>query len=75
MNVRGRFGYTKPSPAAIKKMASLRKRFADLAQELLRECHWECPERTRALGRLEEAAMWANKAVCRNDEDGILEIP
>lgn len=60
------FAYHKPSPEGIEKIARIRKAFSDFLEGL--EAHVPASrERSLAVTNLEQAAMWATKAVTHND--------
>lgn len=61
------FKYLKPSDAQLTKMNALREGFSELAQEIGANVQ-ESRYRSLALTRLEEAAMWVNKAITRHGD-------
>lgn len=62
------YAYHKPGAAAVAKIAALRQAFSDL-HELLEANVVSSRERSVALTHLEDAAMWAIKAVVCNDPE------
>ena len=66
------FAYHKPSPDGLERITELRWRFSGIQDAILDDCP-ESRERATALTRLEEAAMWAIKAVVINDPDSVVE--
>lgn len=61
-----RFTYHPPKQGQIPRYGLLRKR----AEELARVISVHCPnsaERSTAIRRVEEAVMWANAAIARNE--------
>lgn len=66
------YAYHKPSSTSIEKIALLRKAFSDLHET----CTANAPqsrELSVALTNLEQAAMWAIKAVVCNDPESVME--
>lgn len=66
------YAYHKPSSAGIEKIATLRKAFSEIHDV----CSTNAPqsrELSVALTNLEQAAMWAIKAVVCNDPESVME--
>lgn len=62
------YAYHKPSAAGVDKIAKLREAFSRLHDEI-EELAPHSRERQVAFTNLETAAMWAIKAVVRNDPE------
>jgi hypothetical protein len=60
------FAYHKPSPEGLGKISNLREAFSVLYQSIEQNCP-NSRERSTAITRLEDAAMWAVKSVVLND--------
>lgn len=73
MEPRNPFAYHKPGPRAAKELAELRKLFAALYAHIEMLPGGPSRERSLALTKLEEAAMWANKAVVLADPQSVPE--
>lgn len=61
------FNYLKPTDAQVETMDDFRKAFAELAEHI----ETDVPEsryRSLCITRLEEAAMWVNKAITRHGD-------
>ena len=67
------FAYHKPSADGLKRITYLREEFSSLYQVIYSQCPESTRQRATALTRLEEAAMWAIKAVVINDPDSVME--
>jgi hypothetical protein len=61
------FEYLKPTAPQLSAMSELRKAAADYADALNR-CLPEGPDKTYAMRKLREVAMWANVAVTRQPD-------
>ena len=61
------FTYHPPNDAAVVKHEKVRHYGASYAKLLLSQCPPESRELSLALTRLEEAVMWANAAIARNN--------
>jgi len=61
------FQYVKPTEEQLQKMQEFRDKYEKLAQEV--RASFEEPSRglSLALTKLEESAMWLNKALTKND--------
>jgi hypothetical protein len=66
------FAYHRPSPDGIKKIAIFRREFSDLA-DLVEATVPACRERSIVITKLEEAAMWLNKAVIITDPASVID--
>lgn len=66
------YRYHKPSEDSILRIASLRKAFSDL-HDCIEFTAPHSRERSVALTHLEDAAMWAIKAVVCNDPESVVE--
>lgn len=66
------YAYHKPSQQGIDKIKTLREAFSSL-HNLVKETAPETRERAVAVTNLEQAAMWAIKAVVCNDPESTLE--
>lgn len=64
------YEYHKPSAAGIEKIAKLREAFSAL-DDLIEENVPASRERSVAITKLEETAMWAIKAVVHNDPESV----
>jgi hypothetical protein len=62
------YAYHKPSTAGLEKIARLRKAFSDL-HDLIEATAPQSREKSVAFTNLEQAAMWAIKAVVCNDPE------
>lgn len=62
MSISKAYRYHKPTEAQIKHMDHLREMFSELNQAII-DSSVPCRERALALTNLEQAAMWANKAI------------
>lgn len=62
------YAYHKPSTEGLRKITRLRQAFSDLTEDILHHAP-ESRERSVALTNLEQAAMWAIKAVVCNDPE------
>ena len=60
------FAYHKPSAEGLVRITTLRQEFSNLKATIEENCT-NSRERASAITRLEEAAMWAIKAVVFND--------
>lgn len=60
------FMYHPPKPGQAERYQEIRMRGRVMAFDLLCLCP-PCPERSAALLKLEEAVMWANAAIARNE--------
>ena len=67
-----RFRYHTPSTSAIEAMNELRRGFGKLATSIVANAD-PSRERSLALMKLEEASMWANKAVTHRDPHSVPE--
>ena len=65
-NIENNFTYHPPKGIQAKRYEELRGYFKDLAMAVLVACP-ESRERSLALTKLEEAVMWANAAIARNE--------
>lgn len=65
------FAYHKPSAAALEVITELREAFSELSEFIQRMDNSR--EKSIALTKLEEAAMWAIKGVVINDPKSIVE--
>lgn len=61
-----RFTYHAPKPGQVERYEDLRLQAQVLAVKILDECP-PSRERSLALTKLEEAVMWANAAIARNE--------
>lgn len=61
------FAHHPPKGDQPERYASLRRHGSDLAEEILRRVP-DSRERSLALTRVEEAVMWANAGIARNEE-------
>ena len=68
------FTYHAPSPDVQATMAQLRTQFMDMVKYLDASIA-ECREKSLAFTALEEAAMWAMKALSLTDPDGKIVSP
>jgi len=66
------YNYHKPSEQGLKKITTIRKAFTEL-DNLVQELAPSTRERSVALTNLEQAAMWAIKAVVVNDPESVVE--
>jgi hypothetical protein len=64
--------YHKPSPEAIKNIGLAREMFSEVAEAIERAVP-PSRERSLALTKVEEAAMWMNKAITHNDPESVPE--
>ena len=64
--VKNAFQYHPPFGDQVQRYQSIRTGHLLLAQDLLKLCP-QSPELRRAIGHLEEACMWANAAIARNE--------
>jgi len=62
------FAYHSPSPEGLQQIAQLRKAFSEVAAVIYLYAP-DTRERSIALTRLEEAAMWAIKSIVFNDPE------
>jgi hypothetical protein len=60
------FAYHKPSAEGMAKLKTVRQGFSDL-KRLIEDNAFASRELSLAITNLEQAAMWANKAVVSND--------
>lgn len=67
------FAYHAPSPESLAKITTLREQFSAL-HTLIEETCPPSRERSVALTELETTAMWAIKAVVRNDPASIAQL-
>lgn len=65
------FTYHSPLPEQQERYEMLRNKAKELAQLILDECS-PSRERSLALTKTEEAIMWANAAIARNEAKGII---
>lgn len=61
------FEYQQPTPVHVEHLQTVRQQFKD-TYELLLVTVPPCAERTLAIRKLEEASMWANKAIVFDGE-------
>jgi hypothetical protein len=61
-----RFTYHPPKPDQLPRYHTLRNHAASLAEHISNDCP-PSRERSLALTKLEEAIMWANAAIARNE--------
>jgi hypothetical protein len=66
------YAHHKPSPAAVERIAEIRREFSRLHEHLEAGCP-ASRERSIALTELETAAMWAIKAVVLNDPGSVID--
>lgn len=66
------FAYHKPSESGLERIAALREAFSVLKIEMDAQCQ-SSREYSIAVTKLEEAAMWAVKAVVFNDPNSKIE--
>ena len=67
------FAYHKPSNDGLAKIASLRESFSDLMEHIKAVCP-DSREKSVAITNLEQAGMWAIKAVVSNDPASIVDL-
>jgi hypothetical protein len=67
------FDFHKPTSESKKKMQSIRVRCVGLHKALLEHVP-ESRERSLAITNLEQAAMWANKAIAFNQPEEVVEV-
>lgn len=65
-DVEKRFTYHQPFGDQAARYESIRRQFRDLANSLICECP-PSRELSLALTKLEEACMWANASIARNE--------
>lgn len=70
--MKNKYKYHKPSQKAIDVMHDLRERFSKLDEEIHNSCI-NCREKSMALDRLEEAAMWIMKGIAHTDSHAFTE--
>jgi hypothetical protein len=73
MEPRNPFAYHKPGPQAAKHLAELRAMFRHLHQYIEALPGGPSRERSLAITKLEESAMWAGKAVVYADPQSVPE--
>lgn len=66
------YAYHKPSPESLEKIALLRKAFSEI-HDLCADNAPQSRELSVALTNLEQAAMWAIKAIVCNDPESVIE--
>lgn len=64
------FMYHKPFGDQVERYALIRGTAKDLAADIINQCP-ESRERSLALTKLEEAVMWANAAIARNEKEEV----
>lgn len=64
--IRKAFSYHSPKGDQLPRYLDLRERAKELAFAVMRECP-PSRERSLAIKRLQEAIMWANAAIARNE--------
>jgi hypothetical protein len=67
------YAYHKPSAEGLRKITKLREIFS-LVEQVIRETCPESRQRSMAVTRNEETAMWAIKAVVFNDPESVVEV-
>lgn len=67
------YAYHKPSESGLERITDLRVGFSHLRRVVELLCE-NSRERSIALSRLEEAAMWAIKSVVFNDPDSMVSL-
>ena len=60
------FTYHAPKPGQPERYETIRKLVKDIARLIIRNCP-ESRERDIAIMKLEEAVMWANSSIARNE--------
>lgn len=70
--VENTFAHRTPSPASLPKTRAIRQQFAAALGTIMREVPIS-RERSVAITHLEDAAMWAVKAIVCNDPDAVVE--
>ncbi len=63
-----RFRYHAPKDDQLKRYEEIRAKAMSFALEVFRSCP-EGREKSLAMTKIEEAVMWANAAIARNEDD------
>jgi len=67
------YAHHKPGPRALKEMAAIRAKFAELHEAIEELTGGPSREKSLALTHLEESAMWLNKAIVKADPQSVPE--